>query len=126
MSAHPEHPMRPSHPTSRRDFLKRSTGMAASLWVVGSRVRADDRSPNETLNIGIIGAGGRGQDNTKAVAGENIVALCDVDEQSLGKAAERFSAAKTYHDFRELLEQKGLDAVVVSTPDHTHAAATVM
>jgi predicted dehydrogenase len=117
--------MSPSRPTSRREFLKRSTGIGAGLWVVGSRVRAGDRSPNETLNIGIIGAGGRGEANLQAVSGENIVALCDVDEHHLGQAAARFPAAKTYRDFRTLLEQKGLDAVVVSTPDHTHAAATV-
>src|SRR5689334_22866483 len=102
-----------SRPTSRREFLNRSTALGAGLWVVGSRVRASDRSPNETLNIGIIGAGGRGEANTQAVAGENIVALCDVDAHHLGRAAARFPTAKTYRDFRTLLEQEGLDAVVV-------------
>ncbi|MBX6312845.1 MAG: Gfo/Idh/MocA family oxidoreductase [Isosphaeraceae bacterium] len=118
--------MSPRRATNRREFLQRSTWVGAGLWVVGSRVLADDQSPNEKLSIGIIGAGGRGEANLRAVSGEEIVALCDIDEQRLGKAAESFPAAKTYHDFRKLLEQKGLDAVVVSTPDHTHAVATVL
>ncbi len=120
-------PRRPSA-TSRRAFLKQSTWTCGGLWIAGSRVRGDERSPNERLNIGIIGAAGRGAANLKEVsaAGENIVALCDVDDRRLGTAAEQFSAAKTYNDFRMLLEQKGLDAVVVTTPDHTHAAAAAM
>jgi predicted dehydrogenase len=113
-------------PSSRREFLGRSAGMGAGLWVVGSRVLARGSAPNEKLNLGLIGVGGRGSANLKAVSGENIVALCDIDENTLGKAAEQLSAAKTHHDFRKLLEQKDLDAVVVSTPDHTHAAAAVM
>jgi predicted dehydrogenase len=117
--------MRPSR-TTRREFLERSTGIGAGLWVAGSRVLGDDRAPNEKLNIGMIGAAGRGGDNLKSVSGENIVALCDIDADSLGKAAQQFPAAKTYQDFRKLLEQKGVDAVVISTPDHTHAAAAVM
>src|SRR3954466_4808120 len=101
--------------------------MGAGLWVAGSHVLARGTAPNEKLNLGLIGVGGRGSANLKAVSGENIVALCDVDEHTLGKAAEQSPAAKTSHDFRKLLEeQKNLDAVVVSTPDHTHAAAAVM
>jgi predicted dehydrogenase len=111
--------------TNRRAFLRNSTGLAAALWVVGSRARADDRAPSEKLNIGLIGVGGRGADNLKAVSSQNIVALCDVDEGNLGRAAERFPGAKTYHDFRKMLEQKNIDAVVVSTPDHTHAVAAL-
>jgi predicted dehydrogenase len=118
--------MNPSRRTNRREFLGQATGFAAGLWVVGSRVRGAHGSPNERLNIGLIGAAGRGRDNLKALSGEKIVALCDVDEKRLGPGAEQFPAAKRYHDFRKLLEQNGLDAVVVSTPDHTHAVATVM
>jgi predicted dehydrogenase len=115
---------------SRRAFLRQSTWTCAGLWITGSRVRGDERqrSPNERLDIGLIGVGGRGAGNLKAVsaAGENIVALCDIDAKNLGRAAGQFSAAKTYNDFRRLLEQKGLDAVVVTTPDHTHAVAAAM
>jgi predicted dehydrogenase len=116
-----------SHTTHRRDFLKQTALAGAGLWVVGSDLLAEDRSPNEKLNIGVIGVGGRGEGDTDGVKGENIVALCDVDAKTLGKAADKFPKAKTYRDFRKMLEeQKGLDAVVVATPDHTHAVATVM
>lgn len=57
--------------------------------------------------------------------GQNIVAVCDIDENYLTKMQTRFPGAKTFHDFRKMLEQPGLDAVVVSTADHTHAVATV-
>jgi predicted dehydrogenase len=118
--------MRPGRPTDRRTFLKRSSWIGAGLWVVAGGARGAGPSPNERLDIGLIGVGGRGEANLKAVSGENVVALCDVDDRTLGRAAERFPAASTYHDFRELLEHKGLDAVVVTTPDHTHAVATMM
>jgi len=120
--------MRPLLPTSRRTFLEQTTWTGAGLWVIGSRVRGDQTSPNEKLNVGIVGVAGRGGANLKAVAGagENIVALCDIDENSLGTAAAAYPAAKTYHDFRTMLEQKGIDAVVVSTPDHTHAVAAAL
>jgi predicted dehydrogenase len=117
--------MNPHEPTHRRSFLKQSAGYAAGLWLVGSRVRDARSSPAEKLNVGVIGVGGRGSANLGAMRGENVVALCDVDEGSLGNAARQFPAAKTYHDFRKLLEQKNVDAVVVSTPDHTHAAAAL-
>ena len=117
MSAHRE--------TNRRSFLRCSTGLAAGLWLVGSRVRASGPSPADKLNIGLVGVGGRGADNLKSVSGQNIVALCDVDEGNLGRAATQFPAAKTYHDFRKLLEQKNIDAIVVSTPDHVHAAVAL-
>jgi predicted dehydrogenase len=120
--------MNPSRTTSRREFLQRSTGWGAGLWIVGSRVRGAERSPSDRLNIGLIGVGGRGGNNLKTIAktGENVVALCDVDEERLGRAAEGFPKAKTFVDFRKLLGQKDVDAVVVSTPDHTHAAAALL
>ena len=78
------------------------------------------------MNIGIIGAGGRGGSNAGDVSSENIVALCDVNENNLGAARARFPKARTYVDFRKLLdESKDLDAVVVSTTEHTHAFATL-
>ncbi|MEO2031402.1 MAG: Gfo/Idh/MocA family oxidoreductase [Planctomycetaceae bacterium] len=71
------------------------------------------------------GVGGRGRSDLAAVSTESIVALCDVDEQRLAAAAELHPGAKTYHDYRQLLEQENLDAVVVATPDHNHAPATM-
>ena len=82
-------------------------------------------SPNEKLNIAVVGTGGRGRANMNSVRGENIVALCDVNEEELAAAAREFPAARTYVDWRECLEQKDLDAVVCSTVDHTHAMINV-
>ena len=81
------------------------------------------RNLAETLNIALVGVGGRGGDNHKAVSGQNIVALCDVDENHLGEAARRSPRARTYHDFRKMFDELHgqIDAVIVSTPDHTHA-----
>jgi len=83
-------------------------------------------SPNEKLNLGIIGVGGRGADNINGVSSENIVALCDVAQNNLARASSNFPDAKTYQDFRVMLDkEKSLDAVVVSTPDHVHAIAAI-
>jgi predicted dehydrogenase len=82
-------------------------------------------SANEKLNIGMIGTANRAKEDLFGVKGENIVALCDVDENYLATAAKEFPMAATYTDFRRLLEQPDIDAVVVATPDHTHAVAAV-
>ena len=83
-------------------------------------------SANEKLNIGIVGVAGRGAENLREVSGENIVALCDVDDAHLAAAAAKHPQAKTYSDFRRLLDRNDLDAVVCSTPDHTHAVVSTM
>lgn len=113
--------------THRRDFLKTSAALAAGgVWIAGADRPACSASPNEKLNIGLIGTGGRARGNLAGVASQNIVALCDIDEQRLAATAEQYPQANKYTDFRKLLDQPGLDAVVVSTPDHTHAVASVM
>lgn len=114
------------HRTHRRTFLKNTAFAGIGVWTIAAGTPAEGRSPNEKLNIGIIGAGGRGASNTGDVATENIAALCDVNDQALEAAAKRFPQAKRYNDFREMLQQKDLDAVVVSTTDHTHAPASAM
>jgi predicted dehydrogenase len=114
------------HTTNRRAFLKQAAVTGAGLWVTGPGAFARRLSPNEKLNIGVIGVGGRGGANLQSVAGENIVALCDIDDQTLAKAAAGFPRAAIYSDFRKLLDRKDIDAVVVSTPDHMHAFATTM
>jgi predicted dehydrogenase len=88
---------------------------------------------NDQINVGCIGIGGKGTSDVTGVAGAggNILALCDVDEKRRDKkvsVTERFPDAKFYHDFREMLEKEGkrIDAVTVSTPDHTHAPAAMM
>jgi len=112
---------------NRRRFLKAASLAGMGSWVGGRRALAETRSPSEKLNIACIGAGNRGAANLRAVGDENIVALCDVDERMARRAREAFPRARFYADFRKLFDEmhQGMDAVVVSTPDHTHAPATV-
>jgi predicted dehydrogenase len=111
------------HPrTNRREFLETTGAAALGFWVAGTRI-AESRSPNEKLNIGIIGVAGRGAGNMGSVTSENIVALCDIDENNLNKAKQAHPKAETYIDWRKLLDQKNLDAVVISTADQVHALA---
>lgn len=77
------------------------------------------------LNIGVIGVGGKGAHSLAAVTSENIVALCDIDEHRLTKASALFRNAFVCTDFRRLLDRKEIDAVLITTPDHTHAMATI-
>ena len=109
----------------RRTFLKQSAAIGAGLVVGRSGIPRAGRSPNEKLNIAVIGVGGRGGGNMNSVKNENIVALCDVNGKNLASAAERFPQAKTYADWRKCLEQKNIEAVVCSTTDHTHAFVNV-
>ena len=110
--------------TNRRQFVKASTLIAGGYWL-GSSVTANAAGANEKLNIGVIGVGGRGAGDLAAVAHENIVALCDVDSNRLGAAGQKHQGAKLFRDYRKLLQQDNLDAVVIATPDHQHAPATV-
>ena len=110
---------------NRRQFLQRMAATGAAFSLIGCETlpRVRRISPNEKLNIGIIGVANRGGANLSGVASENIVALCDVDENYLNQASQNFTGAKCYRDFRKMLQQNNIDAVVVSTPDHTHAPA---
>ncbi|MDA1014582.1 MAG: Gfo/Idh/MocA family oxidoreductase [Planctomycetota bacterium] len=114
-----------SQPIQRRQFIQSSAALGAagfaSVLVKPGRVLG----ANERLNIGAIGVGGRGAGDLAGVGHENIVAICDVDESRLNAAAKKHPSAKKYFDYRQLLEQKDLDAVVIATPDHHHAPATV-
>jgi predicted dehydrogenase len=113
----------------RRRFLQTTSLAGFGIWVSGRSVRGEDRSPNGRLSFACIGVGGKGSSDTDHVGGlGDVVALCDIDAKRLGTKAEKFPGAKTYSDFRKLLEELApkIDAVVVSTPDHTHAAAAVM
>lgn len=103
-----------------------AAGLAALGGVFSSRPAARSKSPNEKLNIGCIGAGGKGRGDAIGVSSENIVALCDVDDARAAETYERFPNATKYQDFRKLLERDDIDAVTISTPDHTHAIATAM
>ena len=110
--------------TNRRVFLMQSGALGAGLCLGGFGRRSVGASANERLNIGVIGVGGQGATDLNNVSGENVAALCDINDQVLALAGERFPKARLYNDFRKMLEQRDLDAVTVSTPDHCHAVAT--
>lgn len=105
----------------RRLFLK-SVGLTGTglLMLPRSRLFGAD-APSNKLNIALIGTWGRGEAHFGAIASENVVALCDVNEDHLAFGAKKFPAAKTYVDWRKCLDQKDVNAVVCCTADHTHA-----
>lgn len=114
---------------TRRQFIKSSVATTAGLVVLTRAGGSLLLSANERLNIAVIGCGGRGAENLREVAKEdNIVALCDVDERHAAKSFKQYPGAKKYRDFRRMFDEmeKEIDAVVVATPDHTHAPAGVM
>jgi len=116
-----------SNRLNRRDFVK-TTAAAGSLIGVGfwSSVEAQEgKGANETINFACIGVGGKGaSDSADAGSHGNVVAICDVDSNTRAGGAKRFKGAREYTDFRKMLDEgKDIDAVTVSTPDHTHAPA---
>lgn len=123
---------------SRREFMGRTAAAAAGMMLVPRRILGGRSytSPSDTLNIACVGVGGKGSSDIRSVSTENIVALCDVDDVQMAKflGSERntpeqiakYDAAGKYRDFREMLDkEKDIDAVVVSTPDHTHAVVAM-
>lgn len=111
---------------SRRRFIQGAAAAASGYWVSGQPTRARAAGPNEKLDVAVIGVAQRGANNLDAMSGQNVVAICDVNEKALGKASEKQPRAQRFFDFRKLLEKTKLDAVVVSAPDHIHAVAAVM
>jgi predicted dehydrogenase len=105
----------------RRGFLSTTALTGAGLLILPSGSRAGQNSPNNKLNVALIGVWGRGLAHYDSLANENVVALCDVNEARFADALKRFPNAKTYTDWRKCLEQKDLDAVVICTADHHHA-----
>ncbi|MGO8746966.1 MAG: Gfo/Idh/MocA family protein [Thermoguttaceae bacterium] len=114
---------------TRRRFLGTSAAGLASVTIVPRcAVAVSGRtSPNEKLNIAGIGVGGQGAADMGQFSGENIVALCDVDTKRAEGTLQKFPKAKTFHDFRKMFDamEKRVDAVLVATPDHTHAVAAM-
>ncbi len=112
---------------SRRGFLVTAAASAVSAGCVTrvntAAVVPGKISPNEKLNIAAIGIGGMGSGNLKSCQAENIVALCDVDDVYAAKTFETYPHAKRYKDYRKMFDAEGknIDAVIVATPDHTHA-----
>ncbi len=110
---------------SRRTFLAASTLAAFSFHYVPGRLFGSE-APGNKLNIAGIGVGGMGGSNLSRCESENIIALCDVDSDYAAKTIEKYPKAKVYTDYRVMLEkEKDIDAVVIATPDHTHAVITL-
>ncbi|MDR2466819.1 MAG: Gfo/Idh/MocA family oxidoreductase [Prevotellaceae bacterium] len=114
---------------SRRQFIKTSAALAAGLTIIPSRVMgrlkhgAAHIPPSDKLNIAGVGIGGKGHPNLTGMNTENIVALCDVDWRYAEKCFNDFPKARRYKDWRRMFDELGrdIDAVMISTPDHTHA-----
>jgi predicted dehydrogenase len=115
---------------SRRNFIKQSATLAAGLTIIPSQVMGKSFSgqtaPSDKLNIAGVGIGGIGRSNLRNMSTENIVALCDVDWSYAAKTFADYPKAQRFKDWRVMLDQMGksIDAVMVATPDHTHAVVT--
>lgn len=121
---------------SRRKFLSAALAAGTALASPGALVRpvraaGPRKSPNEKLNLAVIGLGGQGLYDLREVSTEqgvpteNVVALCDVDAAHLDRAAAKYPHAKKFDDFRRVLDLDNLDGVVVATPDFAHAVVVV-
>jgi predicted dehydrogenase len=114
----------------RRDFIKSAAATIGGFHILPSGLLAN--SPNGKVCTAHIGIGGKGNSDLGLIAshpGVQVVGLCDVDKVRGGadKKLEKYSSAKFFHDYREMLDELGdkIDAVVISTPDHTHYPATL-
>ncbi|HEY3320068.1 MAG TPA: Gfo/Idh/MocA family oxidoreductase [Planctomycetota bacterium] len=109
---------------SRRDFLK-SAAVVSAFTIIPRHVLGGEAgpAPSDKIHIAGVGIGGMGGSNLdKCAQTENIVALCDVDQRYAAHTFKKFPNAKAYTDYREMLDkQKDIDAVIVATPDHSHA-----
>ncbi|HEY3860376.1 MAG TPA: Gfo/Idh/MocA family oxidoreductase [Verrucomicrobiae bacterium] len=113
---------------NRRRFIYTSALAAGGLAAGAPALlaRPNFKSPNEKLDIAGVGTAGRAAADLDGVSSENIVALCDVDENSLRNALKKYPGARPYRDYREMLEkEKTIDAVTVAVPDHHHAPAAI-
>ena len=124
---------------SRRSFLSGAATIAASITIVPRHVLGGPgyKAPSDKLNVACVGIGGKGFSDSEKMATENVIALCDVDEKKAAEkhgeednkrnAFDNFPKAKFYKDFRVMLEkEKEIEAITVSTPDHTHAVIAMM
>ena len=109
---------------SRRSFIKYTSALSSGLLIIPSLY---GYSANNRLNVAVIGVGGRGQANWSRVPQENIVAMCDVDDNRAKDGYKLHPKVRKFKDFRVMFDKmhKEIDAVIISTPDHTHFAATM-
>ncbi|APZ94153.1 Gfo/Idh/MocA family protein [Fuerstiella marisgermanici] len=116
-----------THSLSRRELLRNAALIGAGVCVSGNTATALSTSPNEKLNIACVGLGNQGKANLGLVKSQNIVALCDVDDDRTAMFGPRFPKARRFADFRLMLDKmsKEIDAVVVTTPNHSHATIAI-
>ncbi|MDA1278257.1 MAG: Gfo/Idh/MocA family oxidoreductase [Verrucomicrobia bacterium] len=118
-----------SNKVTRRSFLQRTTLAAGALSTYPSLKALGYKSPNEKLNLAVIGAGGQPFSDLRQAHGgtENVTAMCDVDWDRGARGFETFPSAAKYKDFRQMLDKSGkdIDAVVIGTPDHMHATCAL-
>src|SRR5690348_4660900 len=118
--------------TRKRITRRRFVGdlSAAGLFTIVPRhvLGRGLRAPSDTLNVACIGVGGMGRNDVKGMEGENIYALCDVDLKAAEEAFQSYPRSKRYRDYRDMLdkERNSIDAVTISTPDHSHTAAGLL
>ncbi len=105
----------------RRAFLQNAATLGAGLTVLPTGTLFGQNTPNNRLNIALIGAYGRARAHYETLRKENVVAVCDIDEEKIAIALKEFPGAKPYVDWRKCIEQPDIDAVVCCTTDHTHA-----
>jgi predicted dehydrogenase len=118
-----------AHKPTRRQFVQTAAISSVGYWAAGGIQAQESKSPNERIAMASVGIGGKGSsDSNDAGRSGDMIAICDTDEGRLGGAARKHPKAKVYTDFRKLLDEMGksIDAVTVSTPDHTHAPAALM
>jgi len=118
-----------SQRTNRREFLKTTAVVGAGYFAASGLQAKESNSPNEQVNIASIGVDGKGNSDSRDAGTQgNLVAICDIDEKKLTKRGIAFPKAKQYRDYRKMLDEygKNIDAVTVSTPDHSHAPASLM
>ncbi len=124
-----ESKMHPNHlKLTRRQFIRGAAVSTTAFLVVPGAVLGlrGATSPNQKLNLAAIGIGGQGGDDLSRMESENIVALCDVDQNHAAHVFKKYPRAKPFTDYRQMLDQmKEIDAVVVATPDHHHAFAAM-
>src|SRR3954462_7579785 len=108
----------------RRQFLKNAAAFGATTLILPRVKVFGADAPGNKLNIGLIGSWGRGEAHFGAIESENVVALCDIDDNHLAFGAKKFPNAKTYADWRKMLEQKDINALIICAADHHHAVAS--
>jgi predicted dehydrogenase len=113
---------------TRRQFVKTSAALGAGFWVAGGVSPRVARAANEEIRFACIGVGGKGVEDSDNIGRlGKVVAICDVDGEKLDTAQKKFPEAKAYFDYRKLLDEMhdSIDAVTVTTPDHTHAVISL-